>query len=151
MEPKHTPPSLEEIRAKRAILRNPVKEVRLTLTPLENFALHMTRRVGTMGCFIVLVLWTVGWLLWNVFAPAEMRFDPAPAFVIWLFLSNLLQLVLLPLVMVTQNIEGKMADQRAQADFEINQKSEREIEVVIAHLENQQELLEDIRRKMDSR
>lgn len=151
MEPKHILPSLDEVRAKRPILRNPIKEVKLTLSPLDRFALVITRHVGTMGFFILLTLWTVGWLAWNLLAPYELRFDPAPAFVIWLFASNMIQLILLPLVMVAQNIEGKVADQRAQADFEVNQKSEREIEVIIAHLENQAEVLKDITEKFQSR
>ncbi len=141
MTTKHNLPSLEEVKERRPVLRNPVREVRLSLSPLERFALSTTRHVGTMGFFLFLSAWTFGWLLWNLFAPSSLRFDPAPAFVVWLFISNLIQLVLLPLVMVGQNLEGKVADHRAQADYEINKKSEEEIEVIIAHLENQNELL----------
>jgi uncharacterized membrane protein len=144
MELKHKLPSLEEMRNTRPLLRNPLQEVRLTLTPLEQFALSITKHVGSMGFFILLAVWTLGWLLWNLLASPPLRFDPAPAFVIWLFISNLIQLMLLPLVMVAQNIEGKMSDQRAQADFEINKKSEQEIEVIIAHLENQNALLQEL-------
>ncbi len=102
-----------------------------------------------MGFFFLLAVWTILWLLWNTMGPLEYRFDPAPAFVIWLFSSNILQLVLLPLIMVGQNIEGKFSEQRAQEDFEVNQKAEHEIEVVIAHLENQNELLLELARKID--
>lgn len=116
---------------------------------MERFAIGITHAVGTIGFFIILVLWTVGWLLWNLYGPTELRFDPAPAFVIWLFASNIIQLVLLPLIMVGQNLEGKFAEQRAEADFEINQKAEHEIEVVIAHLENQNELLLELIRKVE--
>lgn len=149
MENKHKLITLEEVKKNRKILRNPVAETKLNLTPLESFALSITRHVGSMGFFIFLSLWTLVWFLWNIFAPIDQRFDPGPAFVIWLFISNMIQLVLLPLVMVSQNIEGKVADKRAQEDFEINQKSEREIEVIIAHLENQNDLLLDIRNKID--
>ncbi len=102
-----------------------------------------------MGFFFILAFWTLGWLLWNLWAPLELRFDPAPAFVIWLFASNVLQLILLPLIMIGQNLEGKFAESRAEEDFEINKKSEQEIEVVIAHLENQNELLLELARKID--
>lgn len=102
-----------------------------------------------MGFFFILTFWTIGWILWNLLAPTEFRFDPAPAFVIWLFVSNILQLILLPLIMVGQNLEGKFAERRAQADFEINKKAEHEIEVIIAHLENQNELLLELTRKID--
>ena len=82
-------------------------------------------------------------------APLEFRFDPAPAFVIWLFASNIFQLILLPVIMVGQNIEGRAAEWRAQMDFDINKKAEREIEVIIAHLENQSEMLLELIHKID--
>jgi len=150
MEYKHNPPSLHEIKQTRPqVKRVTRKEAKVNFSPLERFALVVTRGVGTMGFFFVLTFWTIGWLLWNLWAPVAFRFDPAPAFVIWLFASNVIQLILLPLIMVGQNLEGKFAEQRAQADFEINQKAEREIEVVIAHLENQNELLLELARKID--
>jgi uncharacterized membrane protein len=116
---------------------------------LERFAVKITRGVGTIGFFFILSLWTLLWLGWNLYAPLELRFDPAPAFVIWLFASNIIQLVLLPLIMAGQNLEGKFAERRAEADFEINKKAEHEIEVIIAHLENQNELLMELARKID--
>jgi len=116
---------------------------------LDRFALSVTHMVGTMGFFFLLVVWTIGWLLWNLVAPLEFRFDPAPAFVIWLFASNIIQLVLLPLIMVGQNLESKFSEHRAEADFEINMKAEHEIEIVIAHLENQNELILELARKID--
>jgi len=149
MEYKHNPPTLAELRQARTPVKHAHREARLNFSPLDRFALTVTRMVGTMGFFIVLTLWTVIWLLWNTLGPAELRFDPAPAFVIWLFSSNIIQLILLPLIMVGQNLESKFSEQRAQADFEINKKAEHEIEVIIAHLENQNELLLEVARKID--
>ena len=76
-----------------------------------------------------------------MFAPAGARFDPAPAFVLWLFISNLIQILLLPLVMIGQNLQGRHSELRAESDFEINQKSEVEIETVLQHLEIQATML----------
>ena len=121
----------------------------MTSSYIDRLAVQITHGVGTVGFFFILSLWTAGWLLWNLYAPVELRIDPAPAFVIWLFTSNIIQLVLLPLIMVGQNLEGKFAESRAQADFEINQKAEHEIEVIIAHLENQNELLLELIRKVE--
>jgi uncharacterized membrane protein len=151
MEYKHNPPTLSELRALRKPLKHPREEARVAFSPLERFALQVTRAVGTMGFFFLLLVWTVGWLIWNMAAPVELRFDPAPAFVIWLFTSNVIQLILLPLIMVGQNLEGKFAEQRSQADYEINRKAEHEIEVIIAHLENQNELLLEVIRKIEKR
>jgi len=149
MEFKHTPPTLAELREHRKPLKNIRKEARLFFSSLDKFALLITHGVGTMGFFFFLTLWTIVWLLWNLYGPIGMRFDPAPAFVIWLFASNILQLVLLPLIMVAQNLEGKFAERRAQEDFEINKKAEHEIEVIIAHLENQSELMLEVIRRLE--
>lgn len=151
MEYRHNPPTLEQVRASRPVLRNPIRELKLNLSFLERFAMFMTRQIGSMGFFIFLLVWTVAWLGWNIFGPFEQRFDPAPAFVIWLFVSNILQLIFLPLIMVGQNIESRAADARAEADFKINQKTEGEVEVIIAHLENQNELLLELVKKIDRR
>ncbi len=151
MQHKHHLPSLIELRQERRPIKQAHSEARLKLSGLERFALLVTHTVGTMGFFFILALWTFLWLLWNLKGPVGYRFDPAPAFVIWLFSSNILQLVLLPLIMVAQNIEGKFSEERAQSDYEINQKAEREIELIIAHLENQDELLLNILGKIDKK
>jgi uncharacterized membrane protein len=101
----------------------------------------MTERVGTMGFCLLLLAWTAVWLGWNTLAPSEVRFDPYPAFVLWLFLSNLIQICLMPLIMVGQNLQGRHAETRAQADFEVNTKAEREIEAILLHLERQSDLI----------
>lgn len=130
---------------------HPHMEARSSFSSLERFAVKITRGVGTVGFFLILTFWTLSWLFWNLYGPLELRFDPAPAFVTWLFVSNIIQLILLPLIMVGQNLEGKFAERRAQADFEINKKAEHEIEVIIAHLENQNELLLELIRKIERR
>ena len=149
MEYKHNPPTLAELRHGRKPIEQPHMLARSSFSFLERFALKITRGVGTMGFFFILTFWTIGWIIWNLYAPVALRFDPAPAFVIWIFASNIIQLVLLPLIMAGQNLEGKFAERRAEADFEINKKAEHEIEVIIAHLENQNELLIELARKID--
>lgn len=149
MEYRHNPPPLSELRASRKPARNHRHEARTTFSNMERFAVFATRGVGTMGFFFILSFWTIGWVLWNLYAPVHLRFDPAPAFFIWLVTSNIIQLILLPLIMVGQNLEGKFAEKRAQADYEINMKAEREVEVILAHLENQNELLLQLAQKID--
>lgn len=151
MEFKHTPPSLSELRRLRAPVEHHRHEAKMKLSRMEKFAVKVTQGVGTIGFFIILSVWTFGWLSWNLWGPAHLQFDPAPAFVVWLFASNIIQLILLPLIMVGQNLESKFAEKRAEADYQINKKSEYEIEVVIAHLENQNELLLEMMRKIERR
>jgi uncharacterized membrane protein len=94
-----------------------------------------------MGFFLVVLVWTVVWLGWNLLAPPNLQFDPPMAFVFWLFISNLIQLLLMPLIMVGQNVQGQHSEMRAQHDLEVNVKAEEEIEVILQHLEYQNEIL----------
>ena len=117
------------------------------MTSSELFALSITKNIGTAGFFFVIFFWTVIWLAWNTLGPIEFRFDPYPAFVLWLFISNMIQIFLLPLLLIGQNLQGKHAEVRAEEDFEINLKAEKEIETILIHLENQNEILERIENK----
>lgn len=141
---KHAPLSIEELKSLRKPLRNVNIERRGKLNTLDRIALVTTQRVGTMGFFIIIFVWTALWFGWNMFAPPTMRFDPYPAFVLWLLISNLIQIMLMPLIMVGQNLQRRHAEARTEADFEINIKAEREIEAIIQHLENQGELISKI-------
>lgn len=118
-------------------VRNVNKEVERSFTALERAALLVTNRVGSPGFFLIIAGWTAFWLLWNTLGPRAYRFDPAPAFVLWLFISNMIQIMLMPLLMVGQNLLSRHAELRAEADFEINQKAEQEAGVILLHLEHQ--------------
>jgi uncharacterized membrane protein len=131
----------EEIKKLRKPIRNVNVRHKESLTALERFAVKVTDHVGSMGFFIVIFVWTMLWLGWNTIAPKEFRFDPYPAFVLWLFASNVLQIFLMPLIMIGQNLQGRHAEQRAEADFEVNVRAEKEIEVILLHLEHQNELI----------
>ena len=107
--PAHNPLSLEKLQTMRTPIRNVNVEHRSRLSKLDKLALFVTKHVGTMGFFLIIFAWTVLWLGWNIFAAAEFRFDPYPAFVFWLFISNMIQLLLTPLIMVGQNLQGRHA------------------------------------------
>jgi uncharacterized membrane protein len=94
-----------------------------------------------MGFFLAIAAWTFFWLLWNFLAPARLQFDPPMAFVFWLFISNMIQILLMPLIMVGQNLQSQHAEARAEYDLEINVRAEREVEAVLRHLEYQNSLL----------
>jgi len=63
------------------------------------------------------------------------------AFVFWLFISNVIQILLMPLIMVGQNLQSSHAELRAEHDLEVNVKAEREIEAILRHLELQNAML----------
>lgn len=85
-------------------IRNANHVYKSLLDNSEKFAIWITDRVGTIGFFAIIFFWTILWLSWNMFAPKDMRFDPYPAFVLWLFMSNMIQIFLMPLIMVGQNL-----------------------------------------------
>jgi uncharacterized membrane protein len=140
--------SLEEIKKNRKPIRNVNLEHKQNLSPLYRFAVWITSHVGTMGFFFIIFFWTIFWLGWNVLGPKELQFDPYPAFVFWLFISNLIQIFLMPLILIGQNLQGQHAEARAEADFEVNKKAEEEIENILTHLENQNDVLEEILSKI---
>jgi uncharacterized membrane protein len=135
------PPTMEALLKRRKPLRDINKEAADKLTPLDKVALWITDRVGTMGFFLVIFTWTVLWLGWNLLAPKALQFDPPSAFVFWLFISNLVQILLMPLIMVGQNLQGRHSELRAENDLDVNVKAEKEIEVILQHLEYQNTLL----------
>jgi uncharacterized membrane protein len=149
METVQTPKSLDELKKLRKPVRNVNREFRPHLSRLEKLAIWTTDRVGTMGFFLIIFSWTVVWLSWNMFAPQHARFDPYPAFVLWLFISNMIQIFLMPLIMIGQNLQGRHAEARAEADFEVNTKAEREIETILQHLENQNKVMLEILTRLD--
>ena len=148
MEPtKNTKPlPLAELRANRKALRDLNRERQDSLSVLDKLAVWITQKVGTMGFFLVIFIWTVIWVGYNLTASVFPTlhwnaFDPFPAFVAYLLISNVIQILLMPLIMVGQNVQGRFSDKRAENDLEINVKAEKEIEVILSHLEHQNDLL----------
>src|SRR5215469_12034730 len=131
---------LREIREERP-LKNTYAATMDSLSGLDKLAVWITEHVGTMGFFLVVFVWTAFWLSWNFLAPPRLQFDPPMAFVFWLFISNMIQLLLMPLLMVGQNIQGRASEARAEHDLEVNIKAEAEIETILHHLERQNDIL----------
>lgn len=149
MEKKHNPVLLEDLRRLRKPVRNINIEHRQKFSALEKLAMFVTNQVGTANFFLIIFAWTVIWLGWNTMGPEPLRFDPFPAFVLWLFISNMIQIMLMPLIMIGQNLHSRHSEARAENDFEINVKAEREIETLLQHMENQNELILKIVEQME--
>ncbi len=147
--PTAPPMSLDEWRRRHKPLRSINQDLKDKLKPLQKLAVWITDHVGTMGFFLLILTWTVLWLGWNLLAPRRYQFDPPMAFVFWLFISNMIQILLMPLIMVGQNIQGGYAEARAEHDLEVNIKAEQEIELVLTHLEYQNQILIEMLGKLD--
>ena len=109
-----TPQPLSELRKLRKPVHGALVLRKLNISRLNRLALWITEHVGSMNFFLIVFTWTVLWLGWNMLAPVALRFDPFPAFVLWLFISNMIQLFLMPLIMVGQNLQSAHADARSK-------------------------------------
>lgn len=123
-------------------IHNPNRLHRKSFSLLDRLAIWVTNNVGSMGFFLLVVIWTIGWFGWNTLGPAEHRFDPFPAFVLWLFISNVLQIMLMPLIMVGQNLQNRHAELRADSDYKTNLQAEKEIREILNYLERHDKILE---------
>jgi hypothetical protein len=105
-------------------------------------ALKITKIVGTMYCAYVFTI------LAFVALPSAIEQGSPTVLVNWLS-SNFLQLVLLPIIIVGQNVISAAQDARAEADHEtltaLNQMNIQQLEI----LKNQEEILKLLKGKAD--
>jgi uncharacterized membrane protein len=90
-----------------------------------------------MGFFLILLVWTVIWLAWNVLAPKELQFDPPMELALWFFISNLIQILLIPLILAGQNLQSRHAEARAEYELGISKRAEKEVDTILQQLEQQ--------------
>jgi Predicted membrane protein len=117
----------------------PNQAVRENFSALDRAAIAVTDKVGTMGFFLIIVTWTVLWTGYNILATKVSglhwhAFDPFPAFVAYLLVSNVIQITLMPLIMVGQNMQARHSEARAEADYLVNQKAFADTEAILARL-----------------
>jgi uncharacterized membrane protein len=149
--PQDIPLKLEELRRRRQTYLKTLQGDSKKISKLDKLSLWITNKVGSMGFFVLIFSWTILWLGWNMLTPEKARFDPYPAFVLWLFISNMIQLFLLPLIMIGQNLQSEHAELRAETDLKINELAEIENETILIHLENQNEMILQILRSIENR
>jgi uncharacterized membrane protein len=122
----------------------PNDAVKENLSRLDTVAIVITDRIGTMGFFFAIATWTVVWVGYNILASKVHSlhwhaFDPFPAFVAYLLISNVIQILLMPLLLVGQNLQGRHSEARAENDYLVNQKAFADTEKILKQLEAQAE------------
>ncbi len=100
---------------------NDTHEESLTFT--EKIANAITDKVGTFTCFVFFAI------LACVSLPAVIQASSVILWVQWIT-QSFLQLVLLPLILISQNLQSRHSELRADEDFRVNLKAEAEIEEV---------------------
>ena len=101
----------------------------------DRIALAMTGLVGTMYAVYFFSFCFAGWMLWQGYFDAQ-PFDPYP-FAFMLFISNIVGLLLMPLIMVGQNLQGRHSEIRAEEEFRTTSSSSQDIEQILLHLDKQ--------------
>jgi uncharacterized membrane protein len=124
--------------------RNPRREVQAAMSRQDRIALFITGAIGTMYAVYALATIMAGWIMLQV-ALGQRAFDPYP-FAFLLFLGNIVQLLLMPLIMVGQNLQGRHAEARAEEEYRTVAKVFHDSEAMLAHLDAQdRELLRQTR------
>lgn len=112
-------------------VRNVNEEHKASLSINDRVGLGITAVVGTMWCgyaFAVLALVALPSALGS-----NLLGNRTLLLVQWIS-QTFIQLVLLSIIMVGQNLQGRHAELRAEADFETNVKAEEEIEGLVVKL-----------------
>lgn len=131
--------TVKELREASVPIKNPNVVHRSHLSKLDTAALFVTNKIGSMGFFFACV----------ILVTVPLIFTQAISIVQYIS-SGILQLILLPLIMIGQNLQGRHAEIRAQHDFDTNVKAEKEIETILLHLEKQDEMMLEILKRIEN-
>ncbi len=101
----------------------------------DKIAVNITTAVGTMYAVYFFVFAVAGWMLWQTYL-TQTPFDPYP-FAFLLFLSNIVPLLLMPLIIVGQNIQNRHAEIRAEEEFKTTESIHRDMENIFIRLDEQ--------------
>lgn len=101
----------------------------------DKIAVNITTAIGTMYAVYFFAVFIAGWMLWQTYLTPN-PFDPYP-FAFLLFLSNIVPLLLMPLILVGQNIQNRHAEIRAEEEYKTTASIYKDIEHILTHLDEQ--------------
>jgi len=110
------------------MVRNVNQEHRQSLTVLDRVAIFITKIVGTMWCAIAFTLLAL-------ISLPEALHGGTSTIISWIA-QTFLQLVLLSIIMVGQNLQSRHSELRADADYETNVESKKDIETLMKRLDS---------------
>ena len=114
--------------------QNPVGATTEHYSALDKFAVSLTGKIGTMKFSLVIIGWTILWVSYHVLATVFgwPTLDTFPALVVYLLVSNIIQICLMPLIMVSQNLSGRLQEAKAEQDFANNRRAVEILEELMA-------------------
>jgi uncharacterized membrane protein len=100
---------------------------------------YLTSKMGSWTFIIIFFIFLMFWIAINIFAWIK-SWDPYPFILLNLVLSCLAA-IQAPIILMSQNRENQKDRIRAQYDYKINRKAEREIEEIREQLDRIEEKL----------
>ena len=93
-----------------------------------------TRWVGSWTFIILLFVFMAIWMTINLYMVFSLNWDPYP-FILLNFVLSCLAAIQAPIILMSENRQTEMDRMKAERDFAVNRKSEKEIEVMQHDLE----------------
>lgn len=87
---------------------------------------HLAAFGGSWRFLISFIIFIIVWVVLNIVMLSEKAFDPYPFILLNLFLSMLAS-IQAPIIMMAQNRQADRDRHRAERDYEINNRAEKEI------------------------
>lgn len=97
----------------------------------DKVAVTVTSAIGSMYAVYFFMVFVFGWMLLQ--GMADRPFDPFP-FVFLIFVTNIVQLFLMPLIMVSQNIQSRHSELRAEEEYQTTKTIHQDIETILTEL-----------------
>jgi len=124
-------------------LKHPISRVPKTFGQKSSDLL--TKIVGSWFFIILLLIFIAGWVYLNLTAYYN-QWDPWPFIILNLVLSCLAA-IQAPIILMSQNREGQKDRTRAQFDYAVNRKAEKEIESIKTQLNRIEKVMMKKRKK----
>ena len=119
-----------------------------SLTTGEIVADRFAEVMGSWSFIIIQSLILSAWIAFNVVAYIQ-HWDPYPFILLNLALSFQAAYAA-PIIMMSQNRQADKDRLMAEQDYEVNQKAEQEVKSIMQHLEQQDEVMIDILRRLEA-
>ena len=119
-----------------------------SLTAGERIADRFAEIMGSWTFIIIQSLILCGWIAFNVMAFLR-HWDPYPFILLNLALSFQAAYAA-PIIMMSQNRQADKDRLMAEHDYQINMKAEEEVKAIMQHLEQQDEVMIDILRRLEA-
>ena len=113
------------------------------LTKGEKISKYITERVGTFGCAIIFCILAL------ISLPSVIKSGEALTIVSWLA-QTFLQLVLLPIIMIGQNLQSRHAEILAEATYDNDVDMHKDVESMKQNVDNMHNDVKSIKQNVES-